>query len=85
MWDAAAAIGGGLLVLIVTSDIFRSLLVPSTSARILRLGPVLGRTFLPFWHSIADHLPSPRLRQATRASIAPLMLVVSLIVWVLLL
>ncbi len=81
MKDVLIGIGGGIIVLIVVSDIFRSLLVPRSNARLLRVGPVLTMILFPIWYAIADRIHDSDVRQTVRASLAPLMLVVSLVVW----
>lgn len=81
MADVAFGLAGVLLILVVIGDIFRSLLVPRASARALRLGPVLGRTLFPVWQALSGRLPGAKLRQTVRASLAPLMLVLSLLIW----
>lgn len=76
------AIAAGLVViLLVVSDIFRALLVPRATTHPLSLARVLGRGLFPVWHAMADRTRSPGRRQSTRASFAPLVLVLSLVFW----
>lgn len=81
MLDELIGIAGGAIILVTASDIFRSLLVPRASARVLRVGPVLTMTMFSGWQAGADRIANQRLRQTVRASLAPLMLVLMLIVW----
>ena len=44
---------GIVIVALVLSDVFRSVVVPGATQRALRLGPMLGTAFLPLWRSLA--------------------------------
>ena len=79
--DVASGVGGTLLMALVATDIFRSLLVPRSNHRALRLGPVLGRLLFPLWHGAAGLAPKPGLQQTLRAGLAPFLLVMSLLIW----
>lgn len=81
MLDLLSAVVGMALILIVFSDVFRSLLVPRANARALRLGPVLTLALFPAWHALSDRMRSRKLQQTMRAGLAPLMLVLSLVIW----
>ena len=81
MSDVLIGIAGTVIVMVVVTDIFRSLLVPRANARLLRLGPVLTQFLFPIWYLAADRIGNSDVRQTVRASLAPLMLVLSLIVW----
>lgn len=74
-------IAGGATVLVTAADIFRSLLVPRAANGLLRVGPALDAVFFPAWQALADRIARPRLRQGVRASLAPLLLVLNMIVW----
>jgi hypothetical protein len=73
---------GIIVILTVLSDIFRTVLLPRPTHRALRLGPVLGRTLAPLWRRMAGRLRSPTARQTLRASLGPLLLVLSILIWV---
>ena len=79
--DTAAAIFGILIILVVAADIFRSLLVPRANARLLRVGPLLGTVLFSGWQAAARRIGPVRLRQTMRASLAPLILVLTLVIW----
>ncbi len=81
MTDWAIGLLGGAMVLVTAADIFRSLLVPRANTRVLRVGPVLTALLFAGWHAAANRVSRPRLRQTVRASLAPLMLVLMLMVW----
>ena len=72
---------GWAIIGIVAADIFRSLLVPRASTRVLRLGPIVTAAIFQVWHALAGRLHAPQARQTMRASLAPLMLVVFLVIW----
>lgn len=73
---------GAAIVLMVLSDIFRTVLLPRPTHRALRLGPVLGTTLAPLWRRMAGCLRSRTSRQTVRASLGPLLLVLSIAIWV---
>lgn len=73
---------GAILVVLVLSDIFRTILLPHPTHRALRLEPVLGKAFVPVWLSITGKLPRTRMRQTLRAILGPLLIVLSLAIWV---
>lgn len=81
MIDGLIGVVGGAIVLLVASDIFRSLLVPRASTRWLRVAPLLTTALFSGWQGIANRIPDRQLRQTMRASLAPLMLVLLLVVW----
>jgi hypothetical protein len=73
------------LVLLVLSDIFRTILLPRPTVRALPLSPLLGRLFVPLWFKATERIKSTRLRQTARASLAPLLIILALLFWVALL
>lgn len=79
--DFLSGIAGWAIIILAASDVFRSLLVPRASARALRLGPIITAALFPLWHALADRIGASGPRQTVRASLAPFMLVVSLILW----
>ncbi|MGI4732005.1 MAG: hypothetical protein ACRYFW_09680 [Janthinobacterium lividum] len=79
--NVVATVAGGAIVLATAADVFRSLLVPRASTRILRVGPVLSAVLFGGWQAMADRIPRADLRQTVRASLAPLLLVLMLGVW----
>ena len=81
MLNVLSWIGGFALILLTMTDVFRSLLVPRANARLLRLGPLLGRVLFGPWHAVADRLWHPRVQQGLRAMLAPTMLLASLVIW----
>ena len=76
---------GCTLVILVLSDIFRTILLPHPTHRALRLEPLLGAFFAPTWLRVAGSLPWRRPRQTLRAILGPLLIVLSLFIWVTLL
>lgn len=82
MTDVLTGVAGATMILLVASDIFRSLLVPRASTRFLRLGPLLTITLFAGWQAMAGRIRDDKARQSVRATLAPLMLVVSFAVWV---
>ena len=81
MTDLLIGAAGGLIVIAVALDIFRSLLVPRASGRMLRVGPVLNAALFSLWHGSADRITRPRVGQTMRASFAPFMLVLMMLIW----
>ncbi|WP_174297252.1 hypothetical protein [Sphingomonas bacterium] len=79
--DGAIGVAGAAIILVTAADIFRSLLVPRASTRVLRVAPLLLVALFAGWQAGADRIPFPRLRQNMRASLAPLMLVLTMMVW----
>lgn len=79
------AVVGCLVVILVLSDIFRSILLPRPTHRALRLGPLLGLAVVPLWLRLTAQIRSRDARQTLRASLGPLLLVLSLLIWVTLL
>ncbi len=85
MPDLIATILGTAVVAIVALDIFRSLLLPRASNRVLRVAPILTTALFSAWQWLADRIPGQDLRQTVRASFAPLMLVLTFVAWAVLL
>lgn len=81
MIDILIGCAGAAFILLVATDVFRSLLVPRASAGRLRLGPIVSRGLFPLWQAISDRIPDRNRRQTLRASLAPLMLVLLLMIW----
>ena len=79
--DALIAVAGMAIIITVASDIFRSLLLPRASTRMLRVAPLLTMTLFAGWQALAGRIRSRDLRQTVRACLAPLMLVITLAVW----
>ena len=73
------------LVLLVLSDISRTILLPRPTVKALRLSPLLGRLFIPLWFKATERIKSTRSRQTVRASLAPLLILLALFFWVALL
>jgi hypothetical protein len=73
--------GAGLLVVLL-SDIFRTVLLPRPTRHALRLAPVVAGAVAPAWLRAAGMLASADSRQAFRGSLGPMLLVVTLLVWV---
>ena len=78
-------IGGTALVFLVLLDVFATVIVPRPAHKKLRLGPLLAALLAPFWQKMAGSIGSARLRQDVRGMLAPFLLVVSLMAWLLLL
>lgn len=85
MSDILYGVVGVLMIGLVASDVFRSLLVPRASGRALRVAPVLGLVLFGVWHRLARFAHGHDAQQRFRAMLAPLMLVLLLAVWVALL
>ena len=81
MNDALIGIIGIAIVVIVSADIFRSLLVPRANTTVLRVGPALTLALFTVWQRCANMIAQPRLRQTVRACLAPFMLVANMAVW----
>ena len=81
MTDTLIGIAGGAVIFLVATDIFRSLLVPRASTRVLRVGPALTMALFGAWQRVADLVPQARLRQTVRACLAPFMLVANMAIW----
>lgn len=79
--DTLIGAAGLVIILVVASDIFRSLLVPRANARLLRVGPLLGTVVFWGWQAIVRRIGSRPTQQTLRASLAPLMLVLMLVIW----
>lgn len=73
---------GCILVILVLSDIFRTILLPHPTHRALRLEPLLGAFFVPLWLRVTGWLPWRNPRQTLRAILGPLLIVLSLVIWV---
>ena len=81
MADTFIGLTGGLVIVVVAADIFRSLLVPRANTTVLRVGPALTIALFSAWQRVADLIAEPRLRQTVRACLAPFMLVVNMAIW----
>jgi hypothetical protein len=74
-------LAGVALVLLVLSDIFRTILLPRPTHRALRLTPLLDQTLSPAWRWGASRIGVPRARQTLRASLGPLLMLLSILIW----
>ena len=81
MVDYLIGAAGVLVIAVIAADIFRSLLVPRANTRLLRVAPLLGDVLFAGWQPMAGRIRGHRLRQTVRASLAPLILVLTLAVW----
>lgn len=81
MPDFLIGFAGGAIILVTAADIFRSLLVPRANTGVLRVGPALIAAFFGAWQAAADRIPRAGLRQSLRASLAPLLLVLNMVIW----
>ena len=81
MTDDLIGAAGALVIAVIAADIFRSLLVPRANTRLLRVAPLLGDALFAGWQPMAGHIRGERLRQTFRASLAPLILVLTLAIW----
>lgn len=81
MMNILLGVAGGAIIFLAAADIFRSLLVPRATTGMLRLGPILSWTLFPAWQAVAGRVRDPERRQTMRASLAPLMLVLLLVIW----
>ena len=81
MLNTLIGIVGVAIVLVTAADIFRSLLVPRANTRVLRVGPILTSALFSVWQAGANRIRRVRLRQTVRASLAPLVLTLTLVVW----
>jgi hypothetical protein len=73
---------GLAVVLVVLSDIFRTILLPRPTHRALRLAPLLGQLVVPVWLRVAARFPHAGIRQTIRGSLGPFLLVAALFIWV---
>jgi hypothetical protein len=81
MMDDLLGTAGVIILVVTAADIFRSLLVPRASSSVLRVGPALTMALFPVWQASTNRIARPGIRQTIRASLAPLMLVLNLVVW----
>lgn len=81
MPDLLVGIAGIVIILTAALDVFRSLLVPRASTRVLRVAPVLTMTLFSAWQAIAARIGHHPARQTIRASFAPMMLVLTFAAW----
>jgi hypothetical protein len=81
MSDLVATVLGIAIIVAVGLDIFRSLLLPRASTRFLRVAPLLTTALFSAWQAVADRIPRRDVRQTVRASLAPLMLVLTFCAW----
>ena len=81
MIDLLTSGAGAAVIVLVTIDIFRSLLVPRATTGRMGLAPIMSRGMLPLWQVISDRIPSRDHGQAACANLAPLMLVLLLVIW----
>ena len=79
--DTLTGVAGGAILAVTAADIFRSLLVPRAVDGILRVGPVLNAAIFSLWQAAANRIPRQHLRQGVRASLAPLLLVLNMVIW----
>jgi hypothetical protein len=73
---------GLAVVLVVLSDIFRTILLPRPTHHALRLAPLLGKTLVPTWLRVAARFRHAGTRQTIRGSLGPFLLVAALFIWV---
>ena len=76
MLDLLEGLLGAGLVMLVLSDVFRSVVVPRATNPLLRLGPFFRRPVLRWWLLLAGR------RHALLGILGPLLLVLELVVWV---
>ena len=81
MLDVLATVAGAVIVFTVALDIFRSLLVPRESNRVLRVAPLIALALFTGWQALADRIGHHSVRQTVRASFAPLMLILTFVAW----
>lgn len=82
MLSGAALVAGAVLVAIVLSDLFRTVLLPRPARRIGRIAPLVGAAVAPPWLRVARRLRSPQRRQSLRGSLGPMLLVLTFLIWV---
>lgn len=70
------------LVAVVLSDVFRTVLLPRPTRHALRLAPRVGAVVAPLWLRAAGTLRSADSRQTLRGSLGPMLLVLTLLIWV---
>lgn len=81
VWDVMQGAAGTALIGLVLSDVFRSVVLPHTTASTLRLGPLLGRWALAGALAWAGRRPAAR-RHTVLVALGPLLVVAELVVWV---
>lgn len=75
-------VAGAALLVVLLSDIFRTVLLPRPTRHALRLAPLVAAVVAPAWLRVAGTLRTPDSRQTLRGSLGPMLLVVTLLVWV---
>ncbi len=79
--EVAEALGGLVLVAVVLSDVFRSVVLPRPSARTLRFGPWLGIGTMRGALRLTCRWPVAR-RHDLLGALAPLLIVIEMLIWV---
>ena len=82
--EIAQAAGGIVLVIVVLSDVFRSVVLPRPSARTLRFGPWMAIGAMRGALRLTRRLPVAR-RHDLLGALAPLLFVIETVIWVVLL
>lgn len=82
-WVAFAV--GLFVVATVLADVFRTVLLPRPAHHLLRIAPLLGSVVAPPWLWLSRQLRSAQRRQTFRGGLGPMLLVLTLLIWVLLL
>ena len=77
----AEGLAGVVLIGLVLSDVFRSVVLPRATPRALRLGPLLGRWALAGALAWARRRPAAR-RHTLLGALGPLLIVSQLVLWV---
>jgi hypothetical protein len=76
-------VAASALLVVLLSDVFRTVLLPRPTRHALRLAPVLAGAVAPSWLRAAGMLRSADSRQTLRGSLGPMLLVLTLLMWVL--
>lgn len=76
-------VAGAALVLVLLSDVFRTVLLPRPTRHALRLAPLVGMIAAPPWLRAAGIRGSADSRQTLRGSLGPMLLVLTFLLWVL--
>ncbi len=82
--EVAEALGGLALVVVVLSDVFRSVVLPRPSPRTLRFGPWIGIATMRGALRWTRRRPAAQ-RHDLLGALAPLLIVIEMLIWVALL
>ena len=75
-------VSGALLIVLVLHDVFQGVIVPRWSSRRFRLAPLFIDRLWPLWRNLGQRKPEGDAREDFLGIYAPLVLMITLAVWV---